>query len=591
MEKLKQQIDKYINSEGLLKTPAIYIKQLFSNTHSKINDLYNQLIAQKKSISQLKYEINKQKGEFVKDLIYDHFVHLKATIRSECQEGVTETFYIEIDSQNLKYAIVNNQHHDDYQSTRIGLLKDDSAYEKTFDIYLILNSNTCYLNSYDTNYIEIELLEFSDNIMDISINNLNFSSDAKIQLPFNLQSISGFKNSNVTQIAIPESVTSIKNGAFANCSSLTSVQWNAKNCSDFGAQPFANCSQITSFTFGDNVEHIPSRLCYDLNNLTAITIPISVTYIGDWAFYRCSFTSITIPNSVTSIGNEAFQSCRSLTSITIPNSVTSIGRQAFYGCTSLPSITIPDCVTSIGNSAFSGCLALTSATVGKGVTSIGYDGFEDCPIDIINFNSINCTLSDQNILGNTFSQINFGKDVEYIPKLYSNNITSVVIPEKVKNVDFDIFKSPNLQTVYWNAINHPDLSSNVSTGYLDGSNVSTIIFGDKVEHIPALLCTYSATQITDKLKYIIIGESVKTIGNAAFGNNGGIEEIISKSKIAPLIDEHAFYPNDNNTFVTNKVLKIPQFSEGYDQAGWKFLTDDRNFKIEYIDNCWEEIYE
>jgi hypothetical protein len=73
-------------------------------------------------------------------------------------------------------------------------------------------------------------------------------------------------------------------------------------------------------------------------------------------------TSITIPNSVTSIGNGAFSDCSSLTSITIPNSVTSIDGLAFSGCSSLTSITIGSSVTSIGNYAFSGCSSLIEIT-------------------------------------------------------------------------------------------------------------------------------------------------------------------------------------------------------------------------------------
>ena len=96
--------------------------------------------------------------------------------------------------------------------------------------------------------------------------------------------------------------------------------------------------------------------------MTSITIPNSVTSIGNSAFSGCtSLTSITIPNSVTSIGPVAFGYCSSLTSITIPNSVTSIGNYAFEYCSSLTSITIPNSVTSIGGHAFYGCSKLTTA--------------------------------------------------------------------------------------------------------------------------------------------------------------------------------------------------------------------------------------
>ena len=97
------------------------------------------------------------------------------------------------------------------------------------------------------------------------------------------------------------------------------------------------------------------------SSLTSITIPDSVTSIGDEAFSKCSgLTSVTIGNSVTNIGQWAFYSCSNLTSITIPDSVTSIGYEAFCYCSSLTSITIPDSVTSIGYSAFFGCSSLTN---------------------------------------------------------------------------------------------------------------------------------------------------------------------------------------------------------------------------------------
>ena len=160
---------------------------------------------------------------------------------------------------------------------------------------------------------------------------------------------------SLKSIIIPDSVTSIGDGAFSECHSLKSIN------------------------IPDSVTRIGYSAFKSCGGLTSISIPPSVTTIEDGTFLGChSLRNINIPDTVTRIGRSAFEDCDSLTSINIPPSVTTIEDGTFLGCHSFRNINIPDTVTSIEDYAFSECNSLKNINIPNGVTWIGDSAFFYC---------------------------------------------------------------------------------------------------------------------------------------------------------------------------------------------------------------------
>ncbi|MDY5651665.1 MAG: leucine-rich repeat protein [Paludibacteraceae bacterium] len=296
---------------------------------------------------------------------------------------------------------------------------------------------------------------------------------------------------SLTSVTIGESVSEIGKSAFESCTSLTSVVWNAIHCVNFinPDAPFPN--SVTSFTFGEKVEHVPAYLCYDMSVLASITIPNSVTSIGGGAFSGCSsLTSVTIPNSVTSIGTYAFQGCSSLSSVTIPNNVTSIEAGAFSGCSSLTSVTIPNGVTSIGGTAFSGCSSLTSVTIPNSVTSIGETAFSGCS----SLTSITLPDSIKNIKYWTFESC--------------SSLTSITIPNSVTYIDYNAFRGCSSLT---SVTIGESVSEIGNSAFENCTSLTSITIGESVSKIG-----YSAFSGCSSLTSITIPNSIRSIGDWAF---------------------------------------------------------------------------
>jgi hypothetical protein len=308
---------------------------------------------------------------------------------------------------------------------------------------------------------------------------------------------------------------------------------------------------------------IKNAAFYECKGLTSVTIPDSVTEIGEegghfWCrsvFRGCSsLTSVTIPSSVTEI-ESIFSDCSSLTEIkvsksnnnyqsingilynkagnvlfhcpkgrqgnvTIPDSVTKIGNNAFDGCSGLTSVTIGNSVTEIGNNAFGYCSGLTSVTIPNSVTEIGDNAFHDCR------ELTSMTISD--------SVTKIG-DFAFV---CCSGLKSVTIPDSVTKIGNHAFYGCS------------DLTDiKVSESNNNYQSINGILYnkaGDTLIRCPE-----------GRQGNMTISDSVTTIGDFAFEGCRGLTSVTIPNSVTE-IGQRAFYDCSNLTSVTipNSVTKI-----------------------------------
>ena len=412
---------------------------------------------------------------------------------------------------------------------------------------------------------------------------------------------------SLTSVTIGNSVTSIGYIAFYNCNNLKEVYitdiaaWLNISFYDYysnpcyyGAKLYLNGELLTDVNIPDSVTSIGDYAFYKCTSLTSITIPDSVTSIGEWAFYNCTslktvyytsdiedwinisfynatsnpchngadlylngelLTDVNIPDSVTSLGY-AFYGCTSLTSIVIPDSVTSISERAFYGCTSLASVTIPDSVTSIGESAFYSCCKLvevinkSSLSITEGSTSNG-----EVAHYAIEVHKDDSKIVDKN--GFLFYPYN---GVNYLVG-YKGNETEITLPDDYDGENYEINQYAFSGCDSLTSVTIPDSVTSIGESAFRGcTSLASVIIGDSVTSIGDY-----AFSGYDSLTSVIIGDSVTSIGERAFAYCTSLTSITIPDSVTS-ISSYAFTGCHKLVEVINKSslsITAGSFSNGY----------------------------
>lgn len=220
---------------------------------------------------------------------------------------------------------------------------------------------------------------------------------------------------NDTDVVIPETIEG---------KPVTAIKYK-KLYKDYATGAFEDMEDLESITIPNSVTEIGDNAFRDCYSLKEVDIPESVTKIGDGAFIRCqSFKSIELPENVTEVGKNAFFECTRLESVDMGKNITKIGYSAFCTCSTLKSIRLSDSLKEIEGETFSNCGMLENITIPNSVTIIGDRAFYNC---------------------NKLKDIILPKGLESIGSMafMETRIKSMYIPESVTNIGNTAFAGSN----------------------------------------------------------------------------------------------------------------------------------------------------
>lgn len=395
----------------------------------------------------------------------------------------------------------------------------------------------------------------------------------------------------LTSFTLPAHIKGIRDYAFKDCT-FTKVYISdlsawcqlelGHNPLDIANELYLNGQLVEGeLTLPSNITTVASRVFDGYQHITSLIIPDNITTIGGYAFRGTPLRAVTVGSGVVDMNYACYQ-CDSLTTVylnapsfktscsyafgpqvtdyILSENITVIGAGWFRDCTNMRAITIPENVTVIETSAFSGCTGLKEIVVPDKVTSIGSYAFSNC------------------------------------------HLNKITLGESIDSIADCAFIDSQLDTVVWNIRNYRDcvkddtpFKQNVMRPVIGPikwditGGITSFIFGDKVEYVPAYLCQnmYNLTSLIFPKGVTSIGENafygcgnvtfidlpstLTSIGAGTFGSCGQLDTLYCHAKTPPVITDNTF--NNYTTYNCKVFVQKSSLAQYKSATGWKNFTN------------------
>ena len=349
----------------------------------------------------------------------------------------------------------------------------------------------------------------------------------------------------ITDLVIPEDVTSVGNNAFVRCEGLKSVTFH-DNVTYIGSTAFAYCTGLTTVALPKNMKKLEEYAFSRCSNLASVTIPEGMEDIGYCAFNYCGLTSLTLPSTINKM-SQSFHNCEQLETLTLTDGLSDISG-SFYSCNALKEVRIPGSLKAMTFQDFNGCANLETVIIDEGVEEVA--GFQDCPkLKNLTLASSVKTLGGVGFRGCTSLEVvNLPEGVEYIANFDGcTSLKQINFPSTITYVG--TFKDCNaLETV---------IVDNLKS-WCEARHYDATWYGP--QKMAGKLCMKNAKDELEEITKLVIPEGTEFVSAGAFCYLPNITSVSIPASVKYL---------GGNTFQGCTGLTEVVLPEGLEQFGYK----------------------